>query len=129
MGVAVHHVLTVFKVTIGLCLAGRLPWLRAAFLIPAQLAASMCAGGLASCMFPGDINVANTTLSARTTIVQGLFIEVFFTAELVFVVLMLAVEKSKDTFLAPIGIGLALFITMLSGLSTVSFARCVANPS
>lgn len=39
----------------------------------------------------------------------------FMTAELVFVILMLAAEKSKDTFLAPIGIGLALFICELAG--------------
>lgn len=107
------------EVTIGLCLSGQLPWLRAMFLIPAQLVASMCAGGLVSCMFPGDITQANTILSTKTTIVQGLFIEMFFTAELVFVVLMLAMEKSKDTFLAPIGIGLALFVTMLSGMLAV----------
>lgn len=37
------------------------------------------------------------------------------TAELVFVVLMLAAEKSKDTFIAPIGIGLALFVAMMGG--------------
>jgi aquaporin rerated protein, other eukaryote len=88
---------------------------RAAFLIPAQLAASMCAGGLVSVMFPGDISQANTILSTKTTITQGLFIEMFFTAELVFVVLMLAMEKSRDTFLAPVGIGLALFVTMIAG--------------
>ena len=41
--------------------------------------------------------------------------EMFFTALLTFVVLMLAVEKSKDTFLAPIGIGLALFVAMIAG--------------
>ena len=52
-----------------------------------------------SCMFPGDIAQANTTLSTQTTTAQGLFIEMFLTAELVFVVLMLAIEKSRDTFL------------------------------
>ena len=46
---------------------------------------------------------------------QGLFMEMFFTALLVFVVLMLAIEKSKDTFMAPIGIGLALFVAMVAG--------------
>ena len=84
--------------------------------MPVQILASMCAGGLASCMFPGDITQANTMLSPQTSIAQGLFLEMFFTAELVFVVLMLAVEKSKDTFLAPVGIGLTLVVTMLSGL-------------
>lgn len=68
-------------------------------------------------MFPGDIGATNTTLSPSTSIAQGLFIEMFMTAELVFVVLMLAAEKSKDTFLAPIGIGLALFVAMMGGTS------------
>ena len=67
------------------------------FLFPAQLLACMCAGGLVECMFPGDIGVVNTSLSGGTSIAQGVFIEMFMTAELVFVVLMLAAEKSKST--------------------------------
>ncbi|KAF2111974.1 aquaporin [Lophiotrema nucula] len=102
-------------VTFGLCLSGGLPWLRGIFLLPAQLLASMVAGGLVSAMFPGDIASTNTTLSPGTSIAQGVFIEMFMTAELVFVVLMLAVEKSKDTFIAPVGVGLALFVAMMAG--------------
>lgn len=41
----------------------------------------------------------------------------FLTAELVFVILMLAVEKHRATFLAPIGIGLAFFVAELSGVA------------
>lgn len=96
-------------------LAGTLNPIRGIVLFPAQLIAAMCAGGLVSCMFPGDIAIANTTLSAGTSIAQGVFIEMFMTAELVFVVLMLAAEKSKDTFIAPVGIGLALFVAMMGG--------------
>lgn len=103
------------QVTLGLSVAGQLPWLRAAFLFPAQLLACMCAGGLVQAMFPGDVSQANSILSRDTSIVQGLFIEMFFTAQLVFVVLMLAMEKSKDTFLAPVCIGLALFAAMIPG--------------
>lgn len=43
-------------------------------------------------------------------------IEMFLTAELVFTIFMLAAEKHKGTFLAPVGIGLALFIAELSGV-------------
>lgn len=68
-------------------------------------------------MFPVDVSEANSVLGGGTSVAQGLFMEMFFTALLVFVVLMLASEKSKDTFLAPIGIGLALFVTMLAGKS------------
>ncbi len=62
----------------------------------------------------------NTLLADGTSTAQGLFIEMFLTAELVFVVLMLAAEKSKDTFLAPVGIGLALFVAELAGESRPS---------
>lgn len=82
----------------------------------------MCAGGLVSAMFTaGDdigIAVVNTTLAPGITTAKGLFIEMFMTAELVFVVLMLAAEKSKDTFLAPVGIGLALLVAELAGALT-----------
>lgn len=93
-------------------------WTRTAFLVPAQLAASMVAGGLVKVMFAGDISKANTTLGPGTSVAQGLFIEMILTAQLIFVILMLAAEKSKGTFLAPIGIGLALFVAELSGEST-----------
>jgi aquaporin related protein len=71
-------------------------------------------------MVPGDISATRTSLSPGTSIAQGVFIEMFMTAELVFVVLMLAAEKSKDTFIAPIGIGLALFVAMMGGTSSSS---------
>ncbi|KAF1844805.1 aquaporin [Cucurbitaria berberidis CBS 394.84] len=103
-------------VTLGMVLAGSLPPVRGLFLFPAQLTAGMCAGIVVQAMFPGDISSVNTSLSPGTSIAQGVFIEMFMTAELVFVVLMLAAEKSKDTFIAPIGIGLALFVAMLGGV-------------
>lgn len=40
----------------------------------------------------------------------------FLTAELVLTIFMLAAEKHKGTFLAPLGIGLALFIAELAGV-------------
>lgn len=51
-------------------------------------------------MFPGE-PAFTTTLTNGTSIAQGVFIEMFLTAELVFTVLMLAAEKSKATFIAP----------------------------
>lgn len=79
----------------------------------------MCAGAVVQAMFPGDINSVNTLLGPGVSTVQGLFAEMFFTAYLVFVILMLAIEKSRDTFLAPIGIGLALFVAEIPGKSSV----------
>jgi hypothetical protein len=66
-------------------------------------------------MLPGDVSAANTTLAPGISTAQGLFMEMFITAQLVFVVYMLAQEKSRDTFMAPIGIGLALFSAILPG--------------
>lgn len=63
----------------------------------------MAAAGLVSCMFPGKLNVS-TNLSADTSVAQGLFIEMFLTGQLVFTIIMLAAEKHKGTFMAPIGI-------------------------
>ncbi|KAL8935806.1 MAG: hypothetical protein Q9211_004503 [Gyalolechia sp. 1 TL-2023] len=40
----------------------------------------------------------------------------FLTAELVLTVLFLAAEKSKATFLAPVAIGLSLFVAELTGV-------------
>jgi len=100
-------------------LAGQLPALRGALLFPVQLIASMCAGGVVNAMFPGNIAQVNTLLAPGVSIAQGVFIEMFMTAELVFVVLMLAAEKSKDTFLAPIGVGLSLFVAMMGGTSSL----------
>jgi hypothetical protein len=118
------------KVTLGLVLGGALPPLRGLFLLPAQLLAAMSAGGLVQCMFPGNVAATNTSLSPDTSIAQGVFIEAFMTAELVFVVLMLAAEKSKDTFIAPIGIGLALFVAMMGGMFPTfpsSLRSCITN--
>ncbi|KAI1324181.1 aquaporin-like protein [Xylariaceae sp. FL0255] len=113
-------------VTLGLCLSGQLPWTRAAFLIPSQLVACICAGAVVEVLFPGDLSLVNTRLAAGVSIAQGVFAEMFFTSYLVFVVLILAVEKSRDTFLAPIGIGLALLVAEIPG---VFFTGGSLNPA
>lgn len=97
-------------------LSGHLPPMRGLILFPAQILGGMVAAALVSCMFPGDINSVQTRLSQGTSIAQGLFIEMFLTCILVFTVLMLAGEKSNDTPVAPVGIGLALFIGELAGV-------------
>lgn len=79
-----------------------------------QIVGGIAAAGIVSALFPGAMKV-RTTLSEDTSVVRGLFIEMFLTAMLVFTVFMLAAEKHKSTFLAPIGIGLALFVAELSG--------------
>ena len=56
------------------------------------------------------------TLKTNPVWILGLFLEMFMTAELVFVVFMLAAEKHKATFLAPVGIGIALFMAEMAGV-------------
>lgn len=141
-------------VTFGLCISGKLPWTRGLIFLPVQILGGICAAAVTAAIIPGDIANTQTTLAPKVSIAQGLFIEMvcriacvmpstmvtddgllqFLTAELTFTVLMLAVEKSKGTFIAPIGVGLALFIAQLAGvyytgasLNPVrSFGPCVA---
>ncbi|CEJ83894.1 Putative Aquaporin [[Torrubiella] hemipterigena] len=112
-------------VTLGLVLIGALKPMRAVLIFVAQLLGAMASAALVYVLFPGDLQVA-TTLGGETSIVQGLFIEAFLTAELVFTIIMLAAEKHKGTFLAPIGIGLSLFIAEMTG---VYFTGGSLNPA
>lgn len=95
-------------------IAGALPPVRGLLLIPTQLLGSMVAAALVSCMFPGPPAFV-TNLTAGTSIARGLFIEMFLTAELELTILFLAAEKQKATFVAPVAIGLALFVAELAG--------------
>ncbi|KAK5114681.1 hypothetical protein LTR62_002254 [Meristemomyces frigidus] len=112
-------------VTVGMCLIGALPWLRGALLFLAQVLAGICAAALVSCMLPGPLNVT-TALGGGTSVVQGVFLEMMLTAQLVFTIFMLAAEKHKSTFIAPVGIGLSLFIAELVG---VYFTGGSLNPA
>ncbi|KAL3469797.1 aquaporin-like protein [Aspergillus californicus] len=100
-------------VTLALCLVGGLPATRGALLFVAQIAGGIAAG-VVSVLFPGDLSVT-TRLGGGASITQGLFIEMFLTAQLVFVVIMLAVVKHKSTFLAPVAIGLTFFVMEIIG--------------
>ncbi|GAB7326465.1 hypothetical protein MBLNU13_g10468t2 [Cladosporium sp. NU13] len=102
-------------VTLGMCLIGALPWMRGGLLFLSQVLGGIVASALVQCMFPGALNV-QTTLGGGTTVAQGLFIEMFLTAQLVFTIFMLAAEKHKGTFIAPVGIGLSLFVAELTGI-------------
>lgn len=102
------------QVTLALYLVGGIALVRACLVAVVQLIAGLAAAGLVSALFPGPLKVA-TTLHPGTRVVQGLFLEVFLTAQLVFVVIMLASEKHKSTHLAPVGIGIAFFVTELCG--------------
>lgn len=102
-------------VSFGMMLVGAVPWFRGCLVIVSQLVGGIAAAAVTSALYPGKLNV-RTTLGAGTSRTQGLFIEMFLTAELVFTIFMLAAEKHKGTFIAPVGIGLSLFIAELSGV-------------
>ncbi|KAJ9643246.1 hypothetical protein H2204_002142 [Knufia peltigerae] len=122
-------------VTLAMVMTGNLPWFRGLLLLPAQLLGGIVAAALVRCMFPGELAV-NTTLSNGTSPAQGVFIEMFLTSLLVFTILMLAAEKHYATFMAPVGIGLALFVAMMAGVHWTgaslnparSFGPAVATP-
>ncbi|KAH7351180.1 aquaporin-like protein [Rhexocercosporidium sp. MPI-PUGE-AT-0058] len=99
-------------VTLALALLGSLSPLRAALLFIAQIAGATFSAYIVSILFPTAFNV-RTTLASGTSYAQGVFIEAICTAELVFTIIMLAGEKHRATFIAPVGIGLALFIAEL----------------
>jgi aquaporin rerated protein, other eukaryote len=102
-------------VTLGLCMIGAITWTRGCLILPAQLAGAIAAACVVKWLYDGPLAVT-TYLAGQTTIAQGLFIEMFLTALLVFSVMMLAAERHKTTFLAPIGIGMALFVAELAGV-------------
>lgn len=90
-------------------------YVRGFLLVGSQVTGSIFSSYLVSVLFPTTFNV-RTTLSAQTGLVRGVFIEAILTAELVFAIFMLAKEKHRGTFMAPIGIGLALFVAELVGV-------------
>jgi glycerol uptake facilitator-like aquaporin len=103
------------QVTLALWATGAVGTTRAICLFFSQIIGSITASALVLAMFPTPLNV-RTTLSEGTSLAQGVFIEALMTSELVFTILMLAIEKHRSTFIAPVGIGLALFVAELVGV-------------
>jgi aquaporin rerated protein, other eukaryote len=91
--------------------------LRGVLVVPAQIVGAIASAAVVRYLFPGPLAVT-TSLNQATGITtsQGLFIEMFATAQLVFTIYMLAVEKHRATFLAPLGIGLSLFTAELAAV-------------
>ncbi|KAF3197469.1 hypothetical protein TWF106_001998 [Orbilia oligospora] len=116
-----------------------MPIPRALFCFLAQILGGIAAAGVAEGLFPGPLN-AQTTVEHGMSNVEGMFLEMFLTAQLIITIFMLAVEvrnriigplpniygafltlfprpqKTKATFLAPLGIGGALFVGHLVGI-------------
>ncbi|KAK5157111.1 hypothetical protein LTS14_004629 [Recurvomyces mirabilis] len=102
-------------VTLAMVMVHAIDFVRAFLLLTAQLCGAIFSSYIVKVLFPTNFNV-RTTLSTDTSLVAGVFIEAILTAELVFTIFMLAKEKHKATFMAPIGIGMALFVAELVGV-------------
>jgi aquaporin related protein len=113
------------QVTLGLYLIGAIPAVRACLCFVSQMLAGMSAAAVIQAILPGPLNVS-TTLGAGVSPARGVFLEMFLTSLLVFTIFMLAAEKHKATFLAPVGIGLALFVAEMVG---VFFTGGSLNPA
>jgi aquaporin rerated protein, other eukaryote len=99
-----------------MALIGAITWFRCLLLVLAQSTATIAASYIVYALFNGGLNVG-TGLGGGTTIAQGIIIEMILTAQLAFTIFMLAAEQHAGTYLAPIGIGLSLFIGELVGMS------------
>ncbi|RCK59515.1 Aquaporin-1 [Candida viswanathii] len=123
-------------VTLTLMLVRAVPPIRGIIMMVSQMIAGMAAAGAASAMTPGPIAFANG-LGGGASKSRGLFLKMFGTTILCLTVLMMAVEKSKATFMAPFAIGIALMLGHLvcvyytgAGLNPArSFGPCVAARS
>lgn len=97
-------------VAVAMFATGGIDILRLVLIIAAQLVGSIAASGLVVGLLPGNGIQARTSLGDGMSVARGFFLELFLTAQLVLAIFMLAVEKHQSTAVAPIGIGLALFI-------------------
>ncbi|ORY83174.1 aquaporin-like protein, partial [Protomyces lactucae-debilis] len=112
-------------VSLGLALVGVITPMRAVLLTIVQCLGAITGAALIQVIIPGPLYVT-TRLGGGMSPVRGLFMEMFLTTMLMLTILLLAAEKSRATFLAPIGIGLALFITQLVG---VFYTGASVNPA
>lgn len=85
-------------------------------MIPAQFLGGITAAGLASGVVPGKLQAENS-LGPNVSRGQGFVMEALLTAMLMLTILMLAVEKHRASFLAPLPIGIALLLIHLIGIN------------
>lgn len=81
-------------VTLGMVMTKTIDYIRGLLLVSAQLTGAILASFLVQVQFPYTYNV-RTTLSPSTSVVQGVFIEIILTAQLVFTVFMARVPPKS----------------------------------
>lgn len=99
-------------VTLAMLLIRAVDPVRGILIVFGQIAGSIAASAVILGLLPNG-TTAGTELGGGTSVLQGLFIEMFLTAQIVFAIFMLAAEKHRATYIAPIGIGLAVFICVM----------------
>lgn len=109
-----------------MCLVRALPWARGAFLIIAQLIGAIVSSLVVKAIFPGSLALTKLNPNHDLSSGQGVLIELFLTYQFVLSIMMMAGEKHAATHIAPIGIGLSLFVAELSG---VYFTGGSLNPA
>ena len=97
-------------------LIGAIGIIRGILLFITQIIGGIIAAYLVQVLFTGALNVS-TKPATTTSDAQAVIIEMLLTAELCFTIFMLAAEKHAGNFIAPVGIGLALFIAELVGMT------------
>ncbi|BGO90162.1 hypothetical protein NBRC10512_002555 [Rhodotorula toruloides] len=121
-------------VTLGMLLVGALSPLRAALLVVSQILGGITGSAIIQALLPGTLNV-RTTLASGVSIARGLFIEIVRpnVASLPQLLtpssadsLLLAAEKHRGNFIAPLPIGLAL---LSSELVSVYWTGGSLNPA
>ncbi|KAJ3228735.1 Aquaporin-4 [Chytriomyces hyalinus] len=112
-------------VNFGLLVAGVMDVKTAFVYTIAQLLGATVACGAVSAIFPGDFAGANQVFDGVGTI-QAFLLEAILTFGLVLTVLFLAVEKSRITFLAPLIIGIYVFI---AHLLAIPYTNTSINPA
>lgn len=111
------------SISFGLWLAGAFNWVRLVCVVPMQILGAITAAGLVSGLIPGPLQAENS-VGPGVSVGQGFVMEAVLTAMLMITILMLAVEKSKVSFMAPMGIGIALLIIHLVGKLTKLNESC-----
>ena len=96
-------------------LIGAINLLRCVLLFILQCIGAIVASYIVQALFAGGLNVG-TSLKRGTSNGQGVVIEMLLTAQLTFTIFMLAAEKQEATYVAPVGIGLSIFIGELVGV-------------
>jgi aquaporin related protein len=119
-------------VSLGMALVGAITPIRAILLVVSQLLGGISGAALVGALFPHGTNTG-TSLAPGVSVARGVFIEMVLTSLLMLAMsvlvilhacdelmrshsLFLAAEQHRATFLAPIGIGLALFVAELLGV-------------